>query len=61
MLVPMADFLNHSTKGLTHNIFNIKFEKQIKNNTGYILKKQEFDLSILGDDEITKKYDPVLK
>jgi len=46
MIVPFADFFNHSPEGNTHYILNIKHEMSNKPPEGYITKKRRMDLSI---------------
>lgn len=45
MLVPYADFLNHSSSGVHHYVFERHLEN-MDSDEGYIKKKYELDLRI---------------
>ena len=51
MLVPMADFLNHSPDGTTHYVVNTEFErKDTKIPDTYVMKQKKIDLAIFNDE-----------
>lgn len=54
MLIPYADFLNHSDEGVTHYIVNRRFERDEKLMADqYIPKKRKINLEIFNEDKIT--------
>ena len=54
MLIPFADFLNHSDDGVTHYIVNRRFEKDEKLMADqYVPKKKKINLEIFNDNKIT--------
>ena len=53
MIVPFADFQNHSDAGCTHYVINTKFEENEEQApTTYVLKKRKIDLSLFGNEKL---------
>ena len=58
MIVPFADFHNHSDSGCSHYIINTKFEENEQQAPkNYLVKKRTTDLSIFGNDNSTLSQD----